>query len=252
MAGKTTKGIKAPATNEGAVGAQGIVPPGKQGPEADFNDTIARNRGLKLLDLTAVSHPPTGFRPTDPVERMRRIRWLSSELRSEAIDALREGGKRDLQAELGRFAPDPQRALVLADRVGHSGEMVARAEALLAYAKEVDQIGMSDALVFLETEQKQYLNAVEYDAGLAAHYRALVKLFEMRSGAIAEGIARAKTGEAAAPAAGGVADPGRGRPSRRAGSVGSKGRAPGDRNPLQKPRATAPISVAPASAAHRR
>ncbi len=209
MAGKSTNGIKATAKNGNAVPAQGIVPTGKQGPEADFNDTIARNRGLDLLDLGAVPHPPTGFRPTDSVERMRRIRWLSNDLRSEAIDALREGGKRDLQTELGRFAPDPQRAMVLADRVGHSGEIVARAEALLAYAKEVDQIGMSDALVFLETEQKQYLNAVEYDAGLAAHYRALVKLFEMRSGAITEGIARAKTGEATATAAGGVEGPGK-------------------------------------------
>jgi hypothetical protein len=204
MAGKNSNGSKATATSSGAVEAAAAGAAGGQGPEADFNDTIAKNRGLKLLDPAAVPHPPTGFRPTDPVERQRRIRWLSSELRSEAMDALREGGQRDLKAELGRFAPDPQRAMMLADRVRDSGEMVARAEALLAYAKEVDQIGMSDALIFLEAEQKQYLNAVEHDAGLAAHYRALVKLFEMRSGAIAEGIARAKNGEAAAPAGGGV------------------------------------------------
>jgi hypothetical protein len=197
MAGKSTKGIKATAPNEGAPRARGAAATEGQGPEADFNDTIARNRGLKLLDLAAVPHPPTGFRPTDPGERTRRFRWLSSDHRAEAMDALREGGKRDLKAELGQFAPDPQRATVLADRVGHSGEMVARAEALLAYAKEVDQIGMSDALIFLEALQKQYLNAVEHDAGLAANYRALVKLFDLRSGAIAEGIARAKTVEAA-------------------------------------------------------
>jgi hypothetical protein len=64
---------------------------------------------------------------------------------------------------------------------------------------------MSDALSFLEAEQRQYLNAVEHKNGLSAHYRALVKLFEMRSGAIAEGIAlsqaQAKTKEGAAPAA---------------------------------------------------
>jgi hypothetical protein len=51
---------------------------------------------------------------------------------------------------------------------------------------------MSDALNFLEAEQKQYLNAVEHKNGLAAHYRALVKLFEMRSGAIADGIAQSQ------------------------------------------------------------
>lgn len=209
MAGKNSTGIKVTAANEDGIGGAGVAAAGTQGPEADFNDTIARNRGLKLLALGAVPHLPAGFRPTDPVERMRRIRWLSSELRSEAVDALREGGARDLQAELGKFAPDPQRATVIADRVAHSGEMVARAEALLEYAKEVDQIGMSDALVFLEAERKQYLNAVEQEAGLSAHYRALVKLFEMRSGAIAEGIARAKSGEAAAPAEGAGKGPGK-------------------------------------------
>jgi hypothetical protein len=41
--------------------------------------------------------------------------------------------------------------------------------------------------------------------GLTTSYRALMRLFEMRSGAIAEGIARAKTGDAAATAADGAA-----------------------------------------------
>lgn len=206
MSSKNTKAIKATATSEGAVKAAVQLAGGGQGPEADFNDTIASNRGLPLIDLAAVPRPPLGFRATDPAERMRRIRWLASDLRAEAKEALREGAKRDLRAELGPFAPDPQRATLLADRVGHTGEMVALAEVLLAYAKEVDQIAMSDALVFLEVEQKQYLNAVEYNGGLEASYLALVKLFEMRSGAITEGIAqaqakaKAKAKEAPAPA----------------------------------------------------
>ena len=41
------------------------------------------------------------------------------------------------------------------------------------------------------------LNAVEHDEKLAANYRALVKLFDMHSGAIAEGMARARNGEVA-------------------------------------------------------
>lgn len=195
MTSRNSTGIKATAANEGSLAAPAEVTP--KGSESDFNDTIANNRGLELLDLANVPHLPEGFRPTDQTERGRRIRWLSSDLKAEAIDALTEAGKRDLRADLGPFAPDPRRAVVVADRVEHSGEIVARATALLAYAKEVHQIAMSDALVFLEAEQKQYLNAVEHKAGLAAHYRALVKLFEMRSGAIAEGIARSKTGEAA-------------------------------------------------------
>jgi hypothetical protein len=44
-------------------------------------------------------------------------------------------------------------------------------QALLDYAKENDQIAMSDALIFLESEHKQYLNALEHDGALAAHLR---------------------------------------------------------------------------------
>jgi hypothetical protein len=205
MTRKNGNGVKATGTNGG--NGAGTV----KEPKAAFNDTIARNRGLDLLDLAAVPHLPAGYKPTDPVERMRRVRWLSSDLRTEAALALSAAGKRDLKAELGRFAPEPAEATALAARVEHTGEMVARLETLLAYAKEVDQIAMSDALVFLEAEQKQYVNAVAEEQALVEHYRALVRLFEMRSGAIAEGIARAKaSGDAAAPAVdGAVAAPGK-------------------------------------------
>jgi hypothetical protein len=173
-----------------------VSPTPDDGPKADFNDTIAHNRGLKLLDPNTVPHPPPGYRSTDPDERARRIRRLSGELRSEAMDALREAGGRDLQAELGRFAPEPKRATALVERLNNTGELVARAQALLDYAKESDQIAMSDALLFLEAERKQYENALEHEASLSASYRALAKLFEMRSGAIAEGIARARSADA--------------------------------------------------------
>jgi hypothetical protein len=116
------------------------------------------------------------------------------------MDALREAANRDLRDELGRFAPEPQRAAALVERLSTTGEAVARAEALLAYAREIDQIALSDAFLLLELENKQYANAVEHDPSLLAHYRALVKLFEARSVAIASGIARAKSADAAAPA----------------------------------------------------
>jgi hypothetical protein len=176
-----------------------VSPAPADSPEPDFNDTIASNRGLKLLDPSTVPHPPHGYRATDPVERPRRLRRLSGELRSEAMDALREAAGRDLQAELGRFAPEPKRAEALVERLATTGDLVARAQALLDYAKESEQIAMSDALLFLEAEHKQYDNAVEHEASLSASYRALVKLFEMRSGAIAEGMARARSADASPP-----------------------------------------------------
>lgn len=170
-------------------------------PEADFNDTIAHNRGLALMKPSAIPHPPAGYRPTDPEVRGRRLRRLAGDLRAEAVEALGEAKKRDLTADLGKFAPDPQRAEGIAVRLETTGELVARAQAVLDYAKEVDQIALSDALVFLETENKQLANALDHDPALAPRYRKLIKLFAARSGAIAEGIARAKGAEGAAQAA---------------------------------------------------
>jgi hypothetical protein len=170
-------------------------------PEADFNDTIAHNRSLPLLAPEAVPHRPQGFRPTDPEVRSRRLRRLSSDLRAEAAEALDEASGRDLKSDLGRFAPEPQRASALVARIRQTGELVARAQDLLQYAKEVDELALSDALLFLEAEKKQFNHSIEHDPSLVSRYRALAKLFAARSGAIAEGIARARTSGDAAPAA---------------------------------------------------
>lgn len=167
-------------------------------PEADFDDTIAHNRALKILDPNAVPEPPKGYRPTDPEIRNRRLRRLAGDLRSEAMDALREGGGRDLQAELGKYAPDPKRAGPIVERLVQSEQLVAAAQTLLNYAREVDQIAMSDALVFLEAENKHFAHAVEHEPALDARYPALKRLFAFRAGAISEGIARSKSADAAA------------------------------------------------------
>lgn len=197
---RSASSIKSSTTNAVTFTAQTASLAENPAPEADFDDTIAHNRSLPLLDTQALPHPPRGYRPTDPDVRRTRLRRFAGDLRSESMEALREAANRDLRTDLGRFAPDPQRAAALADRLTTTGEAVARAEALLAYAREIDQIALSDAFLFLDLENKQYTNAVEHDPSLLAHYRALVKLFEARSVAITEGIARAKSVDAAAPA----------------------------------------------------
>src|SRR5690242_11987486 len=90
---------------------------GEAAPEADFDDTIAKNRVLPILDPTSLPRPPAGFRPTDPDTRNRRLRKVSSELRAEVLDALREAAGLDLIADLGKYAPDPRRAPALAERL---------------------------------------------------------------------------------------------------------------------------------------
>ena len=165
--------------------------------EADFDDTIARNRALPSPDAAKVPVPPSAYRPTDPEVRKRRLRRLSAELRSEAGDALREATKRDLKADLGKHAPDPTRAPALLERMTASGQFVAAVQSLLAYAREIDQIAMSDVLIFLEAENKELVHALDHEPALAARYTALQQLFTARAGAIAEGMARAKDGAVA-------------------------------------------------------
>jgi hypothetical protein len=174
-----------------------LTPPSPLVSEADFDDTIARNRALALLDPATVPTPPTAYRPTDPDVRNRRLRRLSSELRAEAGEALREAAKRDLAADLGKYAPDPARAPALLERMTTTGQFVTAVQTLLAYARELDQIAMSDVLVFLEAENKQLVHSLQHEPALAPRYTALQQLFASRAGAIAEGMARAKD-EAAA------------------------------------------------------
>jgi hypothetical protein len=63
---------------------------------------------------------------------------------------LHEASALDLQALLGKHAPEPKRAAVLAERMTQSEALLARATRLLEYAQEIDEIVRSDALVFLE------------------------------------------------------------------------------------------------------
>ncbi len=171
--------------------------PSSQASEADFDDTIARNRSLASPDAAKVPVPPSAYRPTDPDVRRRRLRRLAAELRSEAGDALREAAKRDIKADLGKHAPDPARAPALLERMTSTGEFVNAVQTLLAYAREVDQIAMSDVLIFLEAANKELVHALDHEPALATRYAALQQLFAARAGAIAEGMARAKD-EAAA------------------------------------------------------
>ncbi|KYG05106.1 hypothetical protein BE21_42830 [Sorangium cellulosum] len=120
------------------------------------------------------------------------------------VDALHEAAGLDLVGDLGKYAPDPQRAPALVERIERVGRLSAAVQALALYAREMEQIALSDALVFLEAENKQLANALEHAPELAERYTALRTLFETRSATILEGRARAARGAAAvaqAPAA---------------------------------------------------
>ena len=73
--------------------------------EADFDDTIAQNRTIPIIDPASVPRSPPGFRLTGQDKRNQRLRKVAGELRAETVDALQEAGARDLKADLGKYAP---------------------------------------------------------------------------------------------------------------------------------------------------
>jgi hypothetical protein len=188
---KTTATTTAPAN----------PPDGGYAPEADFDDTIAKNRVLPVLSAASIPSPPNGYRPTNPDTRGRRLRPLAADLVSEAGDALRAIEGRDLKADLGKYAPDGSRAPALLARMKQTSDLVTSVQSLLTYAKELDQIARSDALRFLESVNKSLGDAVDHDPTLATKYMAVQKLFTARSEAIAEGMVRSKEQVAADKAA---------------------------------------------------
>jgi hypothetical protein len=171
-------------------------------PEADFDDTIAKNRVLPILEPASLPRPPIGFRPTDPETRNRRLRRVSSDLRAEVVNALHEAKDLDLQADLGKYAPDPKRAPLLAERLERASRLATAVQGIAAYAREMEQIALSDAMLFLEAENKLLDGVLEHAPELAERYSALRTVFETRAASIVEGRARAakETAAAAKPA----------------------------------------------------
>ena len=75
------------------------------------------------------------------------------------------------------------------------------AQVLTTYARELDQIALSDAMTLLNAENKQLTYALEHEPALAESYTAVMTLFSAQAGAIAERIARASRSLTPSPAA---------------------------------------------------
>ena len=180
------------------------APEGGYAPEADFEDSIAKNRAVPIIDAAKVPRPPADYRPTDPDTRNKRLRKLAGEHGAETLAALNNVANRDLKADFGKHAPDPKRSIALAERLNKTSALLTAARALYFHARELNQIARSDALVYLEKVNKMLVSTVDDHPALADDYESLRALFEARGEAIAEGRAqgpKAKEKAKAKPAA---------------------------------------------------
>ena len=203
----STRSKKAAVASSAA--SQETVGATQTAPEADFDDTIAKNRAIPVVSDGLIPAIPRGYRPTDPDIRRRRLRRMAGELRAEAVLALLEAANKGpaLQADLGKHAPAAARAQALVERIDQTGKLVAAIQPLLDYAGELDEIVLSDIVIFLEAENKEFLHEVEHSPTLATRYPALRKFMDTRAAAISEGMARAAKAagvpDAGTPAGGG-------------------------------------------------
>jgi hypothetical protein len=208
---KTTKASRAAAPKEGS--AKPVKQAARRAPHVDdapayapaaaFDDTIARTRGLAITAASGVPKAPSGYQPTDPDQRKKRLRRIASTLRAEMITALGLIGSRGaaVKDDLGKFAPDGAQAKGIADRMTKAGALVAAATSLAEFAAEADQIAISDAVVLLEAVNKQLKNAAASDPALLTTYAPVVEIFATRNAAIQAGKRRAKK-QPAPPAVG--------------------------------------------------
>ena len=157
-------------------------------------DTLAKNRVVPLIAPASVPTVPAGFTPTPADERKRRLRRLATDQRAELLAALHEitGRGAQYRAELGDLAPEPTQAAPLATRLAQVREVIVNTEALLTYLNEVEEIAQSDGVELAEAVHTELQHRLPHKPALATVYANVLTLFQQRSAAISEGIARAK------------------------------------------------------------
>ncbi|HLH27728.1 MAG TPA: hypothetical protein VKW77_02355 [Acidimicrobiales bacterium] len=157
--------------------------------QAALDDTIAVNRTVDVVAANTVPGPAAGFRPTDAETRKRQLRRIAETLVSEAMDAGREANENAhrMKDDLGKHAPDGRHAGALVARLEQIQSGRRRAETLVGYYQEIEEIALSDLEVFLVAENREFEHAVSHEPQLADVYPLLVKYFAAKAAAISEG-----------------------------------------------------------------
>ncbi len=170
--------------------------------EASIDDQLAIHRGLPPTEASDIPEPPDDFKPTEVLVRNRRLRRVADKSRPQLLLALNEASARgaDLAKDLGQYTPPAENAAQLARRISSLSAGVSAASRLLNYLEELDEIALSDAVLYLESLNKEYEHAVSHKPSLATNYEQLGRFFSSRGEAISEGLAQARSAPATEPA----------------------------------------------------
>ncbi|HEX2574496.1 MAG TPA: hypothetical protein VH877_33425 [Polyangia bacterium] len=159
-------------------------------------DTVTVNRGLPLVDPKLLPSPPDEFRLT-PADDKRSMLKIPETQRAEYLASLSEAADKGpkLQVDLGRFAPPAEQAGAILQRANIVRAGKRRAQSLLSYYEELEDINNHDAMTFLSKVRGEFEHTAERLPQLKDEYPALVTLIGQRRDAILEGRARARAAE---------------------------------------------------------
>jgi hypothetical protein len=154
------------------------------------------------VDPETMPNTPQGFRVSD-AEVKRALLKLPEQLRAEVLSTLDEAAGKgvELQQDLGRYAPTAEQAEAIRQRADVARDGQRRAQALLTYFQELEDINNHDAMTFIINLRREFLHTVERAPEMEAAYPELTALIAQRREIVAEGRARARSEKTPPPTA---------------------------------------------------
>ena len=154
-------------------------------------DIVDAIRAMLVTPASSLPEVPIQFRPLSAEEKWPLLKPADDQ-KAEILEALDEAAVRGplISVELGRFAPDPEWARHLAERLRDVRAGKVRIRALGELYEEQDEVASNDALTFLLALRKEVDHVAEHEPAVRDRYPALMALADQRREAILNGRAR--------------------------------------------------------------
>jgi hypothetical protein len=163
----------------------------KENPTASPDDRVAAIRGLTPIDATMLPATPKPFQALTGDDQ-GGLRKVAKEDEAEIQQALAQiaGRGAELKNDLGKNAPDPERAAALVERLKANRAARTKLASLLSYVEDSNAVALHDA-VLLVNEVKLLLEPnLKRDATLEETYSEVLEYSELVGQKISEGRAR--------------------------------------------------------------
>ncbi len=161
--------------------------------QPSFDDVTTTIRKLEATSLEDIPNAPVGYKRLDN-DVKRRLRKLPKKDTAEAQKAAEQviANEATYKKDLGDDAPPIEKIKYLAPAFEDNAQIISRLESLLSFHQDKQFVLASDLVTLLEEVNTEAEHRSRKRPHLPGRYSALGRFFEMRSNAVAEGIARAR------------------------------------------------------------